>query len=188
MKIYKRLLIVFCCTLVLFSNIFMCYKMPVFAKPTLDDDGHLHVYNWDDIKECATDWVMYMASLAGAIFADRDFAKYVQNKESWVDYWKEDNVKIGENGTSVTFTKELMAYIKQCLDDYAAENQPFKVEKTYKASLIPASSFGNKAAYDYFKSYFDSDSYKYIVFQGSSSGVISDVTSLIKEDQLLKVK
>lgn len=74
----------------------MSYTLSVQAKPTLDDDGHLHVYNWDDIKECATDWVMYMASLAGAIFADRNFAKYVQNKESWVNYWKEENVTISE--------------------------------------------------------------------------------------------
>ena len=182
MKTYKRLFILFFCTVILFTNFFMCYTTPVFAKPTLDDDGHLHVYNWDDIKDCATDWVMYMASLAGAIFADRDFSKYVQNKESWVDYWTEDNVTISESGTSVTFSKELMTYIKQCIDDYVAENQPFKVEKTYKASLIPASSFGNKAAYDYFKSYFDSDSYKYIVFSAyAAEGRIADITPLIKE-------
>ena len=75
-----------------------------------------------------------------------------------------------------------MAVLKQAIDDYAAQNQPFKVEKTYKASLIPASSFGNKAAYDYFKSYFDSDSYKYIVFSAfAAEGRIADITPLIKE-------
>ena len=79
MRTHKKLFIIFCCTMILFSNLFMRYTITVFAKPTLDEDGHLHVYNWDDIKDCAVDWVMYMASLAGAIFADRDFAKYVQN-------------------------------------------------------------------------------------------------------------
>lgn len=131
----------------------MCYTTPVFAKPTLDDDGHLHVYNWDDIKDCATDWVMYMASLAGAIFADRDFSKYVQNKESWVDYWTEDNVTISESGTSVTFSKELMTYIKQCIDDYAAENQPFIIKPTYKYTQVPASQFNSATDYNKFRSY-----------------------------------
>lgn len=149
MKTYKRLLIIFCCTFILSSNLFMCYTMPVFAKPTLDDDGHLHVYNWDDIKDCATDWVMYMASLAGAIFADRDFAKYVQNKESWVDYWKEDNVNISEGGTSVTFSKELMTYIKQCIDEYAKEHEPYHMVETYPLNSIPMSNFANhKNVYD----------------------------------------
>lgn len=158
----------------------MCYTMPVFAKPTLDDDGHLHVYNWDDIKECATDWVMYMASLAGAIFSDHNFAKYVQNKDSWVDYWKEDNVKISDNGTSVTFSKELMAYIKQAIDDYAAENQPFKVEKTYRMAQIPASAFGQKPAYEMFKSYFGT-SYSYVLCNPQGSyGFIGDLTACIK--------
>lgn len=160
----------------------MCYTTPVFAKPTLDDEGHLHVYNWDDIKDCAVDWVMYMASNIGAIFSDHNFGVYVQNKESWKDYWKEENVTISEDGRSVNFSTDLMAYVKQCLDDYAAENQPFKVEKTYKMSEIPASSFRHKVAYDYFKSYFDSDSYKYIVFRAySDSGAILDITSEIKE-------
>ena len=126
----------------------MCYTMPVFAKPTLDDDGHLHVYNWDDIKDCATDWVMYMASLAGAIFADRDFAKYVQNKESWVDYWKEDNVNISEGGTSVTFSKELMTYIKQCIDDYAKEHEPYYMASTLALDDIEIPYGLQKNVYD----------------------------------------
>lgn len=182
MQTYRKLFILFLCTVILSSSILMCYTIPVFAKPTLDEDGHLHVYNWDDIKDCATDWVMHMASQIGAVFYDHSFSQYVQNKESWVDYWKEDNVIISENGTSVTFSTELMAYIKQCIDDYAAENQPFYLEKTYKMSDVPASYFKSKSAYDYFKSYFESDSYKYILLTTSiSEFLISDFTPVVKE-------
>ena len=157
MKTYKRLFLLFCCTVVLFSNLFMCYKTPVFAKPTLDEDGHLHVYNWDDIKDSAVDWVMYMASMAGAIFADHDFAKYVQSKEAWVNYWKEDNVVINEDGTSVTFSKELMAFIKQCIEEYAKteqtkeENGGFLLLPTVKYDDVPASHFYNGTEYRTFR-------------------------------------
>ena len=160
----------------------MCYTTPVFAKPTLDDEGHLHVYNWDDIKDCAVDWVMYMASNIGAIFSDHNFGVYVQNKESWKDYWKEENVTISEDGRSVNFSTDLMAYVKQCLDDYAAENQPFTVQKTYKMTDISPNYFHAKVVYDYFKSFFDSDSYEYIILSVSGgSGHIADVAPVIKE-------
>lgn len=157
MRTQKKLFIIFCCTMILFSNLFMRYTITVFAKPTLDEDGHLHVYNWDDIKDCAVDWVMYMASLAGAIFADRDFAKYVQNKDSWVNYWTEDNVTISENGTSVTFSKDLMAFIKQCIDDYAKEEQSkeenggFILLPTTNISDVPANHFKNSQMFRTFR-------------------------------------
>lgn len=182
MQAYKRLLIIFLCTTILSFNFFMCYTTPVFAKPTLDDEGHLHVYNWDDIKDCAVDWVMYMASNIGAIFSDHNFGVYVQNKESWKDYWKEENVTISEDGRSVNFSTDLMAYVKQCLDEYAAENQPFTLQKTYKMTDISPNYFHAKVVYDYFKSFFDSDSYEYIILSVSGgSGHIADVTPVIKE-------
>lgn len=148
MKNYKRFLIIFCCTLILSSNLFMCYTTPVFAKPTLDEDGHLHVYSWDDIKDCATDWVMHMASQIGAVFFDHDFSQYVQNKESWVDYWKEDNVIIGEDGTSVTFSSELMAYIKQCIDEYAKENEPYFIVPVASYRDVNPAQFATKGQYN----------------------------------------
>lgn len=142
----------------------MYYTMPVFAKPTLDDDGHLHVYNWDDIKDCAVDWVMYMASNIGAIFADHSFGEYVQNKESWVDYWKEDNVTISEDGKSVSFSSELMTYVKQCLDDYAKENEPYYMVNTLTLDNFLGSSYaGNKIMYDTAKN----------LLEDSPSGVIA---------------
>ena len=96
--------------------------MPVFAKPTLDENGHLHVYNWDDIKDAASEWIFQLACQIGAVVVDHDFSKYVQNQEAWVNYWKEENVSISEDGTKITFSQELMAYIKKCLDDYSKEH------------------------------------------------------------------
>lgn len=169
----------------------MCYTMPVFAKPTLDDDGHLHVYNWDDIKDCATDWVMYMASLAGAIFADRDFAKYVQNKESWVDYWKEDNVNISEGGTSVTFSKELMTYIKQCIDDYAKEHEPYYIAKTYAFDTANFSILvGRRNVYNTIKNLLNESTSGFIVCSFSSSGDIwlADIDRNFSDLSFVKVR
>lgn len=191
MKIYKRLLIVFCCTLVLFSNIFMCYKMPVFAKPTLDDEGHLHVYNWDDIKDCAVDWVMYMASNIGAIFSDHSFGEYVQNKESWVDYWKEDNVTISEDGKSVSFSAELMTYIKQCIDDYAKEHEPYYMAKTYAFDTADFSDLtGRRNVYNTIKNLLNESKSGFIVCSFDYDGSIwfADIDRNFADLSFVKVR
>ncbi len=157
MRTYKRLLITCCCTLVLFLNFFMCYRMPVFAKPTLDENGHLHAYNWDDVKDCATDWIKYMAVQVGALLVDHSFSQYVENKDSWVDYWTEDNVSISEDGTNITFSQDLMAYIKQCLDEYAKtenvkeENGGFYLLPTTSISDVPADRFLNAQQFRTFR-------------------------------------
>ncbi|MCM1237625.1 MAG: hypothetical protein NC489_46780, partial [Ruminococcus flavefaciens] len=164
MKISKRYLIIFCSTLILFSNLYMCYSIPVYAKPTMDDNGHLHVYNWDDIKDCATDWVMKMAADIGAVFFDHNFAQYVENKEAWVNYWTEDNVKVNEDGTNVTFTADLMAFIKQCVEQYAKENEPY-----YMVNTLTLDDFGTNLYTDYKKFY---DTAKNLI-EDSPSGVIA---------------
>lgn len=121
----------------------MCYSTPVFAKPTLDENGHLHVYNWDDIKDAAGEWIFQLACQIGAVVVDHDFSKYVQNQEAWVNYWKEENVSISEDGTKITFSQELMAYIKKCLDDYAKEHEPYYIAKTYSFDTADFSSLQN---------------------------------------------
>lgn len=91
---------------------------------------------------------MHMASQIGAVFFDHDFSQYVQNKESWVDYWKEDNVIIGEDGTSVTFSSELMAYIKQCIDEYAKENEPYFIVPVASYRDVNPAQFATKGQYN----------------------------------------
>lgn len=183
MKTYKRLLIIYFCTLVLFSNFFMCYTMPVLASDGVYDPDTSW---WDKFVDESTAYIVYLACRVGAIVKDYDFAKWVQAREDYKEWWNTGHIsrlESSDGNINYTFDEELMTYIKQCLDDYAAENQPFKLEKTYKASLIPASRFCSKVEYEHFLSYFDSDSYNYVVFRIGSAGYnfLQDITPVIKD-------
>lgn len=127
------------------------------------------------VAECKA---VVTADFVGFLDNDAKFSEY-RNAHSPDDFVSDD----GEDGRELAIPKELVTIIKQCLDDYAAENQPFKLEKTYKASLIPASRFCSKVEYEHFLSYFDSDSYNYVVFRIGSSGYnfLQDITPVIKD-------
>lgn len=171
--------------------LFLSYPLSAYASDDHPWQGGLGLqlyYNLDEVKQYIKDtfgfWV-YAAHQTGAI-VKADFEQFANNYDKYEEVIGDNNVGLykDDSGTikGVYLSKEFMTQLKTLLDDYAAENQPFKVEKTYKMSEIPASSFRHKVAYDYFKSYFDSDSYKYIVFRAySDSGAILDITSEIKE-------
>lgn len=127
--------------------------------------------------------VFYIISQIGAV-ADGDFFNFMQNKATWNDYWNGDNItEITDddgNVVSYNFSEELVAYIKQCLDEYAAENQPFFVKSTYKANQIPASVFTSKTAYQTFIEYSKSHYMFFLRFNGNGFNVY-DFTPEFKE-------
>lgn len=124
------------------------------------------------VAECKA---VVTADFVGFLDNDAKFSEY-RNAHSPDDFVSDD----GEDGRELAIPKELVTIIKQCLDDYAAENQPFKVEKTYRMAQIPASAFGIKPTYEMFKSYFGS-SYSYVVCNPQGSyGFIGDLTACIK--------
>lgn len=126
---------------------------------------------------------VYAASQVGCVIT----GQYKDAYDSWltmeeilesdIGIYVDDNEKFD----GFYFSADLMAQIKKLIDDYAAENQPFKVEKTYKLSQIPASAFDKKYAYDYYKSFWG-ESYTYLVLDPKGSyGFIRDVTPIMKE-------
>lgn len=135
------------------------------------------------LVEGAKHAVMYIISQIGAV-TDGNFFNYMQNKATWDDYWNGDNIKEvtddSGNVVSYTFSEELMAYIKQCLDDYAAENQGFFVKGTHKANQIPASTFAYKEVYKAFIDY--SKSHYMFFFKLNGNGFnVYDFTPEFKE-------
>lgn len=130
------------------------------------------------LVEGAKHAVMYIISQIGAV-ADGNFFNYMQNKATWNDYWNGDNIKEvtddSGNVVSYTFSEELMAYIKQCLDDYAAENQPFVIKPTYKYSDVPASNFRTATDYNTFRSYAYSHDLTYFLYRYDYNGRLGDM-------------
>lgn len=164
----------------------MLYTTPIFASEGVYDPDTSW---WERFTEESSTYIVYLACRMGAIVKDYDFAKWVQTREDYKEWWNTGHISRLESSNgevNYSFDNELMAYIKQCLDEYAAENQPFTVEKTYRFTDIPATAFVDRKAYNYFKSLVISDSYKYIgVSRVSQTGYSSfytvDLTPVLKE-------
>lgn len=124
----------------------MLCPISVFAKPTLDEDGHLHVYNWEDLKDAAPSFLQYMSAQVGAV-CKGDFYSYVQNKEGWKNLWTEENVTISDEGKSVIASADLVSYIKQALIEYSEETNGFYIVRTTPFSSIDLQQFRYKTQY-----------------------------------------
>ncbi len=171
MRTYKRLLIIYCCTLVLFSNFFMCYTMPVFASEGVYDPDTSW---WEKFVEESSAYIAYLCCRVGAVVKDYDFAKWVQTREDYKEWWNTGHISRLEDSSgnvSYSFDKELMAYIKQCLDEYAKtenvkeENGGFYLLPTTSISDVPASHFRNVQMFRTFRN---------IVIEKGCLGVATD--------------
>lgn len=156
MKLYKRIFIFFI-TAILSINFFMCYTIPVFASEGVYDPDTSW---WDKFLTESSAYLSYLACRVGAITQDHDFAKWVQAREDYIEWWNTGHIsrKQDSNGNvNYTFDKELMAYIKQCLDEYIKtemtkeENGGFIIFPTTSISDVPADRFKNAQQFRTFR-------------------------------------
>lgn len=156
MKLYKRIFIFFI-TAILSINFLMCYTVPVFASEGVYDPDTSW---WDKFLTESSAYISYLACRVGAITKDHDFAKWVQTREDYIEWWNTGHIsrKQDSNGNvNYSFDKELMAYIKQCLDEYIKteqtkeENGGFIILPTTSISDVPADRFKNAQQFRTFR-------------------------------------
>ena len=100
----------------------------------------------------------YIVSQFGAVVIGHDFSGFLSNYEAYKNYvmndWKD--IEVSDNG-EIIIPKELVAIIKQCLDEYAKqenskeENGGFYLLPTTKMDDVPVSFFSNGQQYRTFK-------------------------------------
>lgn len=134
---------------------------------------------WRFIYE-SSDGLMYLVSQMGAV-ANKEFTTWVDNNKKLESLIESNVVPAKKEDNNIVFTQDFMSQIKQALDDYAAENQPFQIVKTLKASDIPASKFRVKALHDTFMEYVSEHIYTVWYGIGSPWMYLGDVTPIIKE-------
>ncbi len=111
---------------------------------------------WDKFVTETSTYLSYLACRVGAVVKDHDFAKWYQAREDYKDWWNTGHISRLEdsNGNvSYSFDVDLVAQIKQALQEYADEANPFKLQKTYPYKSIPAGLFPSKQTYNAFTSY-----------------------------------
>ncbi|MDD6811680.1 MAG: hypothetical protein PUD93_07445 [Lachnospiraceae bacterium] len=89
------------------------YSFVSYAKP---------YYSWDEVAKDAETTIYYMLSQLRCM-ASGDFVSWLQNKDSWKEYWNQDNVLIDEETGNITFSQDLVSVIKQALISYEESTQ-----------------------------------------------------------------
>lgn len=148
MKLRFKLFSIFLSVLIVFISSFQ-FSFISYAKIYRDDEGHPHVENFSDIAEFGVNWVLWASSQLGAVVT-HDFSKFVENEAAWNSLWTEENVVISEDGSSVTFSEDLTAYIKQALIEYNEEINGFKLYPTINYLSVSPSKFKNIYLYKTF--------------------------------------
>lgn len=130
----RKTIPIFISIILFITNIFS-FSLVAYAEPTLDEDGHLHVYNWEDIKEVAPKFVYYLCAQASSIVSG-DFYNYVSNQDAWESMWNENNISISEDGANIIASSDLTAYIKQALVEYAEETNGYTLVDTFSYNEV----------------------------------------------------
>lgn len=91
----------------------------------------------------------------------------------------EQNVTIEDDG-SITYSQDLVSSIKQALQEYADETNPFTIMPTYRYSQVPASTFNTKEDYEIFRSYASSHSMTFFYYYSTREMYLGDVTEEFK--------
>lgn len=172
MKKQIKILSLFLSIIIIFISFFQC-GFTVYATSSgvhPDPDKPLGNIFFEGGKYA----MMYLLSQLGAL-TDGDFFNFMQNKATWDDYWNGDNITVSEDGT-ITFSDDLVKYIKQALKEYAEETNGYIILPTVPLSTLTPSTFTNSYQYQTVKSMVNE--YGVLFIRPSSSYLrVGDVSS-----------
>ncbi|MBD5505366.1 MAG: hypothetical protein HDR09_16940 [Lachnospiraceae bacterium] len=143
-----------------------------------------------EILDNSEKYLLFLVSEMSAHVNGAGFYEFYSNfveyeKSMGVDYFLEENITVEDDG-SITYSQDLVASIKQALQEYADETNPFTIRQTYRARDIPASTFPSKKIYNTFLAYATSHAVTaFSTYTNSTykNGTLKmgDVTPLIKD-------
>ena len=162
-------IISFCIALITVVSCVLIVPMDAYAKKKT-------YYSWDEVFQDAGTSIMYLASQLGCVLRDGDFVQYIQNQESWNNYWNEDNLKFDVDSQSYVASDDFMKWLKEMLQQYADENEPYRIMSSAALSSIPYSDFNyQKNVYDTIKNLMSDSSYgKGMTFSTLNLGYTTD--------------
>lgn len=138
-------IISFCIAFITVVSCVLIVPMDAYAKKKT-------YYSWDEVFQDAGTSIMYLASQLGCVLRDGDFVQYIQNQESWNNYWNEDNLKFDVDSQSYVASDDFMKWLKEMLQQYADENEPYRIMSSCTFADFPYSDFNyQKNVYDTIK-------------------------------------
>lgn len=110
-------------------------------------------YNKDDVKQYIKDsagfW-NYAVSQVGSILVDHDFKKFAENSDAFDELTDKMGLYKDTSGNiqGVYLPEDFMSQLKDLLDQYAKENEPYYIVPVSSYKDLDPTNFSNKAKYD----------------------------------------
>lgn len=179
--------------------LFISCPLSVYASEKWEGSlGLTLYYNKDKIlqyfKDTGEFW-LYGASQLGAIVKS-DFVSFAENKKKMDDILSEGN-KVGvyvdenDNAKGMFFSKEFMAELKALIEQYAKENEPYYIGKTYAFDTADFSALsGRRNVYNTIKNLLNESKSGFIICSYNYDGSIwfADIDRNFADLSFVKVR
>lgn len=179
--------------------LFVSCPLSVYATDEHPWEGGLGLqlyYNLDEIKQYikeTKDFWVYAAHQLGALVKS-DFTKFMNNSDKFDELCSDNNVGLYKddagNVKGVYLSKEFMSQLKAILDDYAKENEPYYIGKTYAFDTADFSLLtGNRNVYNTIKNLLNESTSGFIVCSFKSGDIwFADIDRNFSDLSFVKVR
>ncbi len=123
--------------------IFLSYSITTYAFPKRLLDGTWVDVPLSELAEEVSYFISYGLNQLGVVVHGGNFEQWLKNNDTYKDLYDDNgrlakNIVVDTETGNVTYKKELMVVLKNAVDDYAKENEPYTIYKTigkYDANL-----------------------------------------------------
>ncbi len=134
-------------------------------------------------------YIEYILAQIGAIVKDHDLTKAMANDQTMKGYISKG--KFDANNNTVTFPKETVIYVKECLEKHAKEHEPYYMAKTYAFDTADFSDLtGRRNVYNTIKNLLNESKSGFIVCSFDYDGSIwfADIDRNFADLSFVKVR
>lgn len=194
MKQYFKNIIIFSMSVILF---FISCPFSVYASEHGGSGGSNHnpafitdsgTINVED-DGVVMYYIEYILAQIGAIVKDHDLTKAMANDQTMKGYISKG--KFDANNNTVTFPKETVIYVKECLEKHAKEHEPYYMAKTYAFDTADFSDLtGRRNVYNTIKNLLNESKSGFIVCSFDYDGSIwfADIDRNFADLSFVKVR
>ncbi len=139
----KRKILAFIFSIIIFVNAISYSTITAYAFPKRLLDGTWVDVPISEVGEEVSHFISYALNQMGVFIRGGDFEQWLKNNDTYKDLYDdngrlEKNVIVDKETGNITFKKELTLILKNAVDDYAKEHEPYSIYRTigkYDANL-----------------------------------------------------
>ena len=154
-RFFKRIIAFSLSICLIVLSVLLC-PVSVYAFPARQLDGTWVDKSWSEAYQEIKTAFGYIATQMGAIVSG-DFVSWIENDDEWAELWDpvtgklKDSISVNPETNELTYSEDLVAYIKQALIEYSQETNGFYLLPTTDYRTVGAERFINAPQYRTFR-------------------------------------